>query len=260
MRNKSLLLADQIDGVVTLTLNRPDQYNALSEELLAELQHNLDVIAQDDEVYCVVIAAAGKAFCAGHDLKQMRSRPDQAYYEELFTRCGRVMQSIVNLPVPVIAQVHGMATAAGCQLVASCDLAIAADTARFAVSGINVGLFCATPAVALTRNMPAKKAFEMLMTGRFISANEAMSYGLVNQVVTSAQLDAAVASLVHTICAKSPVAVRAGKDMFYRQLGMGLADAYEYAGAAMACNMMADDAGEGIDAFMEKRAPVWRGS
>ncbi|WP_460873975.1 enoyl-CoA hydratase [Paralcaligenes ginsengisoli] len=256
---QSLLLADRVDGVVTLTLNRPDQYNALSEELLGELQRNLDAIADDDELRCVVLAAAGRAFCAGHDLKQMRSRPDQAYYEELFARCGRVMQSLVALPVPVIAKVQGTATAAGCQLVASCDLAVAADTAKFAVSGINVGLFCSTPAVALSRNVPIKKAFEMLVTGRFISSSEAVDNGLINKAVAPEQLDVTVAALVQTICSKSPVAVRTGKAMYRRQHGMSLGDAYEYAGKIMAQNMMADDAGEGIDAFMQKRPPVWKG-
>jgi enoyl-CoA hydratase/carnithine racemase len=253
------LLVDRVDGVATLTLNRPDQFNALTEELLTQLQRNLDVLAQDADLRCVVLAAAGRAFCAGHDLKQMRAASDHDYYVQLFARCGRVMQSLVALPVPVIAKVHGMATAAGCQLVASCDLAIAADTAKFAVSGINVGLFCSTPAVALSRNVPTKKAFEMLMTGRFISSSEAVDNGLINQAVAPGQLDATVAALVQTICAKSPVAVRTGKAMYYRQLGMGLADAYDYAGGVMAQNMMAQDVAEGIDAFTQKRPPVWRG-
>ncbi|MDS1140137.1 enoyl-CoA hydratase [Pusillimonas sp. SM2304] len=255
----NVLLTDTADGVVTLTLNRPDQFNALSEALLAALQDSLAAIAQDDSVRCVVLAANGRAFCAGHDLKQMRANPDQRYYEQLFAQCGRVMQSIVNLPVPVIAKVHGMATAAGCQLVASCDLAIAADTAKFAVSGINVGLFCSTPAVALTRNVSAKKAFEMLMTGQFISADDAAAQGLINHAVPLDQLDAQVDALVQTICAKSPVAVRTGKGMFQRQRVMSLGDAYDYAGQVMAQNMMAEDVAEGIDAFTQKRHPVWKG-
>jgi len=254
-----LLLTDTVDGVVTLTLNRPDQFNSLSEELLDALQRSLDAIAQDDDVRCVVLAGNGRAFCAGHDLKQMRARPDQAYYAQLFAQCGRVMQSIVSLPVPVIAKVHGTATAAGCQLVASCDLAIAADTARFAVSGINVGLFCSTPAVALTRNVPAKKAFEMLVTGQFISAQDAADNGLINRAVPPEQLDAEVDALVSVICSKSPVAVRTGKGMVHRQRGMSLCDAYDYAGEVMACNMMTEDVAEGIDAFMQKRHPVWKG-
>lgn len=255
----AVLLNQNDNGVVTLTLNRPQQFNALSEELLDALQQALDAIAQDDSVLCVVLAANGRAFCAGHDLKQMRANPDQTYYEDLFARCGRVMQSIVNLPVPVIAKVHGTATAAGCQLVASCDLAVAADTAKFAVSGINVGLFCSTPAVALTRNVTAKRAFEMLITGRFISAAEALDNGLINQAVAAEELDAATDTLAQTICFKSPVAVRTGKSMFQQQRGMDLCAAYDYASKVMAVNMMAQDVAEGIDAFTEKRAPIWKG-
>ncbi|MGP1613801.1 MAG: enoyl-CoA hydratase [Pollutimonas bauzanensis] len=255
----ALLLADEVDGVLTLTLNRPDQFNALSEELLGELQSRLDAAARDDALRCVVLAAAGRAFCAGHDLKQMRANPDERYYRQLFAQCGRVMQSIVNLPVPVIAKVQGTATAAGCQLVASCDLAVASESAKFAVSGINVGLFCSTPAVALTRNVPAKKAFEMLITGQFISAAEAVDNGLVNHAVAPDQLDAALDALVQTICSKSPLAVRTGKAMYHRQRGMNLSDAYDYAGQVMAQNMMAEDVCEGIDAFMQKRHPVWKG-
>ena len=254
-----ILLSHQDQGVLTLTLNRPLQFNALSDELLAALQASLNAVAQDDSVKCVVIAGNGRAFCAGHDLKQMRAKPEQDYYHDLFIRCGRVMQSIVNLPVPVIAKVHSIATAAGCQLVASCDLAIAADTAKFAVSGINVGLFCSTPAVALTRNVPAKRAFEMLVTGRFISAAEAVDNGLINQAVAPDELDCAGNELVQTICFKSPVAIRIGKSMFQRQRGMELCNAYDYAALVMAENMMTEDAGEGIDAFTQKRPPVWKG-
>lgn len=259
MTENQLLHIDHQDGIATLTLNRPDQYNALSTELLDALGNALNTLDQDLDLKCVVLQGAGKAFCAGHDLKQMRANPDRAYYHDLFAQCGRVMQDIVNLPVPVIARVHGMATAAGCQLVASCDLAIAADTARFAVSGINVGLFCSTPAVALTRNMPVKKAFEMLVTGQFIDAHDAAANGLINRAVPADQLDAEVQALVDTIAAKSPVAVRTGKAMYKRQAAMGLYEAYEYASDVMAGNMMCDDACEGIDAFIEKRAPVWTG-
>lgn len=257
--DNKVLWTDKADGVVTLTLNRPDQFNALSEALLDALEAALADIAQDDTARCVVLAANGRAFCAGHDLKQMRSKPDQGYYERLFAQCGQVMQSIVALPVPVIAKVQGTATAAGCQLVASCDLAIAADTAKFAVSGINVGLFCSTPAVALTRSIPMKQAFEMLITGQFISAQDAATQGLINRAVPPDQLDAQVAGLVQAICAKSPVAVRTGKSMYQRQRGMSLAEAYDYSGKVMACNMMAEDVSEGIDAFMQKRTPVWKG-
>lgn len=259
LSGESILLRDEQAGVVTLTLNRPSQFNALSEEMLSALQEALDELRQDDAVRCVVIAASGKAFCAGHDLKQMRANPRQDYYDTLFARCSRVMQAIVNLPVPVIARVHGMATAAGCQLVASCDLAVAAESATFAVSGINVGLFCSTPAVALSRNVSPKHAFDMLVTGRFISSAEALSFGLVSRVAPDASLDEAVEALTASICAKSPVAIRTGKAMFGRQRSMGLEEAYSYAGNVMACNMMAEDAAEGIDAFIEKRKPVWKG-
>ena len=253
-----ILLYEAEGGVVTLTLNRPAQFNALSEAMLAALQSALDGIAADEGVRCVVLAGAGRAFCAGHDLKEMRARPSQGYYEALFAQCSRVMQSIAALPVPVIARVHGMATAAGCQLVASCDLAVAAQSATFAVSGINVGLFCATPAVALSRNVPPKRALDMLLTGRFIGAAEALASGLVSRVAPDDELDTMVAEVAGSICAKSAVAVRTGKAMFARQSAMGLADAYGYAGGVMAGNMMAEDAGEGIDAFIAKRPAVWR--
>jgi enoyl-CoA hydratase/carnithine racemase len=257
--NENILLREDRQGVVTLTLNRPAQFNALSEEMLAALQAALDDIAADEGVRCVVLAGAGKAFCAGHDLKQMRANPRQDYYEALFEGCSRVMQGIVNLPVPVIARVHGMATAAGCQLVASCDLGVAAESATFAVSGINVGLFCSTPAVALSRNVSPKHAFDMLVTGRFISAKEALSFGLISRMAPDAELDEAVAALTEEICAKSPVAIRTGKAMFSRQRSMSLEEAYAYAGNVMACNMMAEDAAEGIDAFIGKRKPEWKG-
>ena len=256
--NAPPVLSARDGGVVTLTLNRPAQFNALSEEMLAALQDALDGVARDDSVRCLVLAAAGRAFCAGHDLKQMRANPSQDYYEALFARCSRVMQSIVSLPVPVIARVHGMATAAGCQLVATCDLAVAGERATFAVSGINVGLFCSTPAVALSRNVPPKRALDMLLTGRFIDAAEALAIGLISRVAPDAGLDEAVEAVTGAICAKSAVAVRTGKAMFTRQAGLPLADAYAYAGQVMAANMMAEDAGEGIDAFIGKRAPVWR--
>jgi enoyl-CoA hydratase/carnithine racemase len=256
---ESILLREDRDGVAALTLNRPAHFNALSEEMLSALQSALDTMADDTSLRCVVIRANGRAFCAGHDLKQMRANPRKEYYEDLFAKCSRVMQGIVNLPVPVIAQVQGLATAAGCQLVASCDLAVAAESATFAVSGINVGLFCSTPAVALSRNVPPKRAFEMLVTGRFITAAEALANGLVSGVAPDAELDAAVAALTAEICSKSPVAIRTGKAMFGRQRSMGLEEAYRYAGNVMACNMMAEDAAEGIDAFMAKRKPEWKG-
>jgi len=253
------LLREDRDGVATLTLNRPAQFNSLSEELLAELQSALNSIAADASIRAVVIAGAGKAFCAGHDLKQMRANHGKAYMQKLFKQCGRMMMTLTEMPQPVIARIHGIATAAGCQLVAMCDLAVAAEGARFAVSGINVGLFCATPSVALGRAMGRKQAMEMLLTGDFIDAAEAQRRGLVNRVVPAEQLDAEVAKLTASIRAKSPVAVAMGKQMFYKQLEMGFEGAYQLASETMACNMMAEDAAEGIDAFMGKRQPEWKG-
>ncbi|AOK61639.1 enoyl-CoA hydratase [Burkholderia ubonensis] len=256
--SEPLLQREARDGVVTLRLNRPQQFNALSEAMLASLHDAFESLAADPHVRCVILAAAGKAFCAGHDLREMRGKPDLDHYRALFAQCSRVMLAMRALPVPVIARVHGIATAAGCQLVAACDLAIAADTARFAVSGINVGLFCSTPAVALSRSVAAKRAFDMLVTGRFVDAATAAAWGLVNEAVPEDALDAAVARKVAEIVAKSPAAVRYGKAMFYRQREMTLDDAYAYAGDVMARNMMEEDAGEGIDAFLEKRPPRWR--
>ena len=257
--SQSPLLREDKDGVTTLTLNRPKQYNALSEATLAALQAELDSIAGDESVHVVVLAAKGKAFCAGHDLKEMRANPSKAYYSALFDQCSRMMMSINQLPQPVIARVQGLATAAGCQLVATCDLAVASETARFATSGIRVGLFCSTPAVAVSRKLPRKQALELLLTGDFMDAQTAVQYGLINRAVPAEDLDAAVQYYVDAIRSKSPVAVRVGKEMFYKQLEMDMADAYAYASEVMACNMMAEDAGEGIDAFIEKRPPVWRG-
>ncbi len=256
---ESILLRRDESGVTTLTLNRPNQFNALSLAMLEALQAQLDAIAQDESVGVVILAGAGRAFCAGHDLKEMRANPDRDSYQALFQRCSQVMLSLLRLPQPVIARVHGIATAAGCQLVATSDLAVAADSARFAVSGINVGLFCSTPSVALSRNLSRKQAMGMLLTGEFVSAKRAVELGLVNQAVAAGQLDEAVRALADTILAKSPLAIRLGKEMFYRQLEMGIDDAYDFAGERMACNMMAEDAGEGIDAFMDKRTPTWKG-
>jgi len=247
------LLRSDTDGVTTLTLNRPAQFNALSTELLDALEAELDKLGADATARVVVLAGAGKAFCAGHDLKQMRANHDKAYMQKLFKQCGRVMSTLAELPQPVIARVHGIATAAGCQLVAACDLAVAADVAKFAVSGINVGLFCSTPAVALSRNMGRKQALEMLLTGDFIDAHEAQRRGLVNRVVPADLLDAEVQRLAASIRAKSQTAIAMGKQLFYRQLEMGLAGAYQLASETMACNMMTDDAVAGIDGFMNKR-------
>ncbi|KXS37094.1 MAG: enoyl-CoA hydratase [Halomonadaceae bacterium T82-2] len=252
-----ILLREDNDGAVYLTLNRPDKFNTLSQAMLTALQRELDTIADDPAVRCVVIGGNGRGFCAGHDLREMRANPDKAYYQELFRSCSRVMQSIVALPVPVIARVQGMATAAGCQLVASCDLAIAGRSASFAVSGINVGLFCSTPAVALSRSISPKRTFDMLVSGDFIDADTAFEWGLLSAVTDDDNLDAAVADKVEQILGKSPAAVRFGKSMFHSQRQMALADAYDYAGNVMAENMMSPDAGEGIDAFLGKRKPVW---
>jgi enoyl-CoA hydratase/carnithine racemase len=254
-----ILLREDSEGIVRLTLNRPAQYNALSGELLAELQAALDAIDADDSVRVVIIAANGKAFCPGHDLKEMRASEDPAVHRALFDRCSRMMLTIHRLRQPVIAEVQGIATAAGCQLVANCDLAVVAEDARFAVSGINVGLFCSTPAVPLSRNMQPKQALHMLLTGDFISAQNALQYGLVNEVVPAAELQAATRALAQKIGAKSAHAVALGKDMFYKQLPMDLADAYTYASERMTCNMDSHDAREGIDAFIQKRKPEWKG-
>ncbi len=248
-----VLRHDDGRGVATLTLNRPQAFNALGEEVLAALQREVDALAKDESVRVVVIAAAGKAFCAGHDLKEMLARPEQSYYQDLFTRCARLMMSLQQLPVPVIAKVQGVATAAGCQLVAQCDLAVAASTARFAVSGVKLGLFCSTPAVALSRNVSRKQAFEMLVTGDFISAQQAQAQGLVNRVAEPEALDAAVQELVDSILAKPRAALALGKGLFYRQLEKGMAAAYEDAAQAMACNMVEPCAQDGVRGFVEKR-------
>ena len=258
MAEEPLLLREKDSrGVITLTLNRPQAFNALSEAMLEALQAAFEAVAADDGARVVVIAAAGRAFCAGHDLKEMRAEPSMDYYERLFAQCARVMMAIQRLPVPVVARVQGIATAAGCQLVAMCDLAVAVRDARFAVSGINVGLFCSTPGVALSRNLARKAAFEMLVTGEFISADEAKAKGLVNRVVDADALDAEVGKLVASIVAKPRVAVALGKALFYRQLELPIAAAYDDAGRTMACNMMDDSALEGVQAFIDKRPPRW---
>lgn len=246
-------------GVVTLTMNRPANFNALSEEMLEALQQGLDRLASDESVRVVVLAAAGKAFCPGHNLKEMIADPSLAYYQRLFEQCSRVMLTILKLPVPVIARVQGIATAAGCQLVAQCDLAVASNEARFAVSGVNYGLFCSTPSVPLLRNIAAKQAMEMLLTGEFISAQQALERGLVNRVVPPAQLDAEVEQLVASILQKPRAAIAMGKDLFYRQREMGIEAAYQLANQTMAVNMMNECAQEGFTAFTEKRQPAWKG-
>jgi enoyl-CoA hydratase/carnithine racemase len=258
MSEAPLVLAERdARGVVRLTLNRPQAFNSLSEAMLEALQSALDRVAADERARVVVIAGAGKAFCAGHDLKEMRAAPSLGYYERLFAQCARVMLTIPRMPQPVIARVHGIATAAGCQLVAMCDLAVAVREAKFAVSGVNLGLFCSTPGVALSRNLGRKAAFEMLVTGKFIGADEALARGLVNRVVEPERLDAEVEALVAAIVAKPRVAIGLGKQLFYRQLEAGIAAAYEDAGRTMACNMMDPSALEGVQAFIDKRDPRW---
>ena len=245
-------------GVHTLTLNTPRAFNALSEAMLAALSERLDAIARDEGARVLVIAAAGKAFCAGHNLKEMKAHPTEAYYRQLFAQCSRMMMQVQNLPVPVIARVQGLATAAGCQLVAQCDLAVAVREAKFGVNGIDVGLFCATPSVPLVRNVPTKVAMEMLLTGEFISADTAQQRGLVNRVVDAEALDAEVERLVQAILSKPREAIAMGKAVFYRHRETGIEAAYQLAGQTMACNMAHEVAQEGVQAFIEKRAPAWR--
>lgn len=255
-----LLLRHDRNGVATLTLNRPAQRNALSVALMSALQAELDRIKDDGAVKVVVMAGAGPGFCGGHDLKEMRANPGRQAYEALFAQCSRLMMSIVRLPKPVIARVHAVAAAAGCQLVATCDLAVAAESAKFAVNGVNIGLFCSTPMVALTRAIPRKPALEMLLTGDLIDARAALAHGLVNKVVADDQLDAAVSELAGKIVAKSPYALAIGKEAFYRQAELGLDEAYAYASQVMTSNMLARDAEAGIDAFLAKRPmPDWQG-
>src|SRR6056297_574575 len=249
--------------VARLIMNQPEKLNALSDAILAALSAELAAIASDNSSRAVILAGTGKAFCAGHDLKEMtqgRQAEDggKAYFADLFSRCGKVMTAIRDLPQPVIAQPHGIATAAGCQLVASCDLAVAADGTRFGVNGVNIGLFCSTPMVALSRNIPRKQAFEMLTTGAFIDAVRAETLGLVNRVVPADALEAETARLAETVAAKLGAAVRIGKPAFYDQLEMGLDQAYAHTGAVMVENMMVADTAEGISAFLEKRPPDWQ--
>jgi enoyl-CoA hydratase/carnithine racemase len=243
-------------GLVRLTLNRPAQYNALSEELISELQVAFDEISNDATIRIVILAAEGKAFCAGHDLKQMMREPSLAYYQKLFTQCTKLMMTIQKMPQVVIAQIQGVATAAGCQLVAMCDLAVASDQAKFAVSGINLGLFCSTPSVALSRNLSRKQAFELLMTGEFMNAYQALENGLINRVVSSADLERKTLVLAKQILSKTPAAVRVGKTLFYKQLEMGIEAAYQLAGQSMACNMMDAQAQEGVSGFVNKTKKI----
>ncbi|MEO5860968.1 MAG: enoyl-CoA hydratase [Burkholderiales bacterium] len=252
-----LVIRHDQDGVATLTLNRPKQYNALSSAVLTTLQESLDAIAKDGTVRVVVIAGAGSAFCAGHDLKEMRANYELGATQALFEQCSKMMKTLTALPQPVIAKVHGIATAAGCQLVAQCDLAIASDNASFATSGINVGLFCATPGVPLSRNLFRKQAMEMLLTGDFIDAKTAMQRGLVNRVAPLDKIDESLAEMIQAIIAKPASVLALGKKLFYQQLEMDMSDAYTHASGVMACNFLMPEAAEGVDAFMQKRPAKW---
>ncbi len=252
------VLRSDADGIATLTLNRPRQFNAISLAMLDELQRLIDAIAGEPSVRVVVVAGAGNAFSGGHDLKEMMANRSEAFVGGVFERCSRAMQALQALPQPVIARVHGIATAAGCQLVAACDLAVAAADARFATSGINYGLFCATPAVPVSRNVSRKRAFEMLFTGDFIDAATALDWGLVNRIVPAAELDAEVARIAASIVSKPRAVVAAGKRLFYQQIESPLAQAYASASTAITCNMLGEHAAEGVSAFIEKRSPRWR--
>ena len=257
--HEDLVLREDADGIATLTLNRPKQYNALSMDMMAALQAQVGAIHDDRSVKAVVIEGAGRGFCAGHDLRELRSQSDRGFYQEVFQTCSHLMLSITRMPQPVVAKVHGIATAAGCQLVATCDLAVAAESARFATPGVNIGLFCSTPMVAVSRAVPRKTAMEMLLTGEMLPAARAAEVGLVNRVVADDELDGAVAEFVRAITAKSPLTLKIGKEAFYRQLELGLEEAYSYTSEVMTQNMLARDAEEGIDAFLEKRDPSWQG-
>jgi enoyl-CoA hydratase/carnithine racemase len=255
-----LLLRRKEAGIVRLTLNRPQQYNALSVALMGDLQSALDEIRADGEARAVIIEGAGRGFCAGHDLKELRAHSgDRQFYQDVFERCSRLMTTLVALPQPVIAKVHGIATAAGCQLVASCDLAVAEATTRFSTPGVNIGLFCSTPMVALSRAVPRKQAMEMLLTGDMVGAEEAVGIGLINRAVAAEALEEETLALARKVASKSPLTLKIGKEAFYRQIEYGLAEAYAYASEVMTTNMLARDAEEGIDAFIEKRAPEWQG-
>jgi len=257
--SEALIIRNDSEGISNLILNRPKSYNALSISCMEGLLNEITAISEDPSIKVVIISGSGKGFCAGHDLKEMRANPEREFYEKTFDLCSEMMMSIINCPKPVIAKVHGIATAAGCQLVSTCDLAVADENARFATSGVNIGLFCSTPMVGLSRNVTRKHAMEMLLTGDFISAQRAYEIGLVNRVVPEAELDSATLELANKIAAKSPLTLKIGKEAFYKQLDKDMSGAYEYCSRVMVENMMARDAEEGIDAFLEKRDPVWHG-
>jgi len=257
--NEALVLRRNRDGIASLTLNRPRAYNALSLDLMQALIDALDAIAENRDIKAVILAGAGKGFCAGHDLKELRGNTSRTFYEQTFELCSRLMLRLVTLPQPVIAQVHGIATAAGCQLVATCDLAVAAEDARFATPGVNIGLFCSTPMVALSRAVGRKQAMEMLLLGEMVPAPRAVEVGLINRSVPAADLQAEAEALAAKIVSKSPLVIKIGKQAFYRQIDRTLEDAYAYTAQVMTENMLARDAEEGIDAFIEKRPPTWTG-
>jgi enoyl-CoA hydratase/carnithine racemase len=259
--DEALLLREDCDGIARLTMNRPKAYNAMSVELMQAMLAELQAIDRDPSIFCVVIEGAGKGFCAGHDLRQLKENPSTAFREKTFGLCSQVMQAIIGLRQPVIAKVHGIATAAGCQMVASCDLALAQADARFGTPGVNIGLFCSTPMVALSRAVPRKQAMEMLLTGDMIDAETAEAYGLINHAVAGGpeELEVAVAAMAAKIAEKSSKVLKTGKEAFYRQIELPLAEAYDYTSAIMVENMGYRDADEGIGAFLEKRKPVWTG-
>ena len=258
--DRPLVLRALDAGVLTLTLNRGERYNPLSSTMIAALQAALDAVAEDPAVRVVILAAEGKGFCAGHDLAEMRAHVgDKGWQRKLFDDCSRLMLTLIRLPQPVIARVHGIATAAGCQLVATCDLAVAAETATFALPGVNIGVFCSTPAVGVARNVSRKHAMEMLLTGQMIDAQTALAWGLVNRVVPAASLDGEIRRFADRIVARSPAVIRLGKQTFYRQLDQSLEAAYDLASESMACSLLLEDAAEGMEAFLQKRSPSWRG-
>lgn len=257
--SEALIIRNDAEGISNIILNRPNAYNSLTIESMELIIEELSDISEDSSIKVIILSGAGKGFCAGHDMKDLRANPEKSFYEKTFKTSSNMMMSIINCPKPVIAKVHGIATAAGCQLVSTCDLAVADENARFATPGVNIGLFCSTPMVGLSRNVTRKHAMEMLLTGDFISAQRAYEIGLVNRVVPEAELDSATLGLANKMAAKSPLTLKIGKEAFYKQLDKDMSGAYEYCSRVMVENMMARDAEEGIDAFLEKRTPVWQG-
>ena len=259
-REEPFVLTTVANGVATLSLNRPQRFNPLSSQMIAAMQAELNAIASNTSIRVVILAAKGKGFCAGHDLKEMRTHTDdKGWQRRLFDTCSRMMMALTEMPQPVIARVHGIATAAGCQLLSMCDLAVAAETATFAMPGVNIGVFCSTPAVGVVRNIGRKRAMEMLLTGESIDAQTALSWGLVNRVVPASRLDAEIRRFTDIILARSSAAIRFGKQAFYGQIDRPLGAAYDVASEVMACNLLLEDAAEGIDAFLQKRQAIWHG-